>query len=278
MRGSLPGDFSEGLASACDSDSFLRCGFIDHNGRFLIPPQFYEAHPFSDGLARVTTAEESGTTGYIDHQGHFVIPPHLIEGADFSDGLAAAIIDGPCKLVQGERCTVKYVPVSSNANFDCRSVFIDKTGRPVSDLRFDRSLPFSEGRAAVLIDRKWGFADKSGHIVISPQFVSAGQFSEGVARVSLPDKNGYIDTSGQFVIVLESGFGSEFSNGRAVITRRAHGQQTCWFIDHTGKPAFPGTFADAGPFGHGLAPVRRADGTFAWIDTSGKTVFTYKVK
>jgi hypothetical protein len=59
-----------------------------------------------------------------------------------------------------------------------------------------------------------------------------------------------------------------------------------WYIDQNGHQAIPGRFALASPFFKGLAHIEvlsravrnesKHTGTFAYIDSTGRTVFTYK--
>lgn len=83
------------------------------------------------------------------------------------------------------------------------------------------------------------------------------------------------------MIVPQFQHADEFSDGRALVSENIRGSWVNYrFIDKTGKVAFPGTFEAAASFGHGLAPVAygQHDGrfkSFAWINTSGKPVFTY---
>jgi WG repeat protein len=48
--------------------------------------------------------------------------------------------------------------------------YIDKTGKIVIPLQYDWAEPFSEGRAAVLRDKKYGYIDITGRVVIPLQF------------------------------------------------------------------------------------------------------------
>src|SRR5262245_18425789 len=48
--------------------------------------------------------------------------------------------------------------------------YIDKSGKIVIPLQFDWAEPFSEGRAAVVRDKKYGFIDTDGRVVIPLQF------------------------------------------------------------------------------------------------------------
>ena len=55
--------------------------------------------------------------------------------------------------------------------------YIDQTGRVVIPLQFEWAEPFSEGRAAVILDKKYGYVDGTGRLVIPLQF-DASQYSE----------------------------------------------------------------------------------------------------
>src|SRR5215467_8771757 len=161
-------DFSEGLAPASryagfPDDKFPKWGFIVRTGRFTIGPQYYWVDPFSEGLARVSVSSEVGSTGYIDGLGNFAIPARLSYGSSFHEGLAAVIIDGPCRITNGGSCgRAAFKPTQPQATYDCRYAFIDKSGQPVSDLRFDDAQDFSEGLAAVRIGQAWGYVDRAG--------------------------------------------------------------------------------------------------------------------
>lgn len=278
-------DFSEGLAPASryagfPSDKFPKWGFIDRTGKFAIPAQYYWADPFSEGLARVSVASEVGSTGYIDGGGRFVIPPRLTYGATFHEGRAAVIIEGPCRITNGGSCTPPaFMPTVSNASYHCRYAFIDRTGQPISDLRFDEAGDFSQGLAPVMIDGMWGYVDNSGQISLPAEFQWAGSFSEGLAVVRQDEKIGFIDRSGRFVIAPRFDAAEDFSEGRALVSKEvAPGQWTYRFIDRKGNPAFAGEYSAATSFNHGLAHVSTGKGVFSWINTSGKAVFSYKTQ
>lgn len=88
-------------------------------------------------------------------------------------------------------------------------------------------------------------------------------------------KVGFIDRSGNFVIEPQSFSAEGFSSGRALIIEGGFLETPSYrYIDKTGKPAFPGTFQRATSFRHGLAHVTWGVG-HAWIDASGRPVFTY---
>jgi hypothetical protein len=159
----LTRDFSEGLAPASRDAKSAHWGFIDRTGRFAIAPQYDGVDSFSEGLARVSVSSEVGSTGYVDRRGNFEIPARLSYGSSFHEGLAAVIIGGPCRITNGGSCArSEFKPTQPDATYDCRYSFIDKSGKPVSDLRFDDAQDFSEGLAPVRIGQAWGYIDRSG--------------------------------------------------------------------------------------------------------------------
>ncbi|MEO5923607.1 MAG: WG repeat-containing protein [Bryobacteraceae bacterium] len=274
------GDFSEGLAPA--SPKLDTWGFMDRSGQLAIPPQFVSVGGFSDGLARVDVSREENATGFVDKQGVLVMKPTLRNARDFHEGRAAAILEGPCRLMNGGSCAPpEYLPTKRGV--DCRWAFIDKTGQPISTLRFDEAKDFSEGLAPVRIGKLWGYVDLSGQLAISPQFEAAEPFSEGLAAVRMAAESryimsGFINRAGRVVIQPKFDFAGSFANGRAVVSRVVGNHYAQRFIDTAGNSAFPGEFANATSFHKGLALVRIGYRQFAWIDPSGKRVFTYEEK
>ncbi len=77
-------------------------GFIDRDGRFVIPPQFEYSRleptitQFSEGLAGVT---KHGKFGYVDKTGVFVIAPMFKKGFAFRAGIAQACDSKVCSYI-----------------------------------------------------------------------------------------------------------------------------------------------------------------------------------
>lgn len=285
-------DFSEGLAAALETiDS--KWGFIDHSGKFAIPPQFpfYPrglVQSFSDGLVAV---EVAGKLGYIDHSGKYAIAPQFAAGTEFRNGIARVVAKGPCSYLYYEHFIDPCVRMSRNpapatgpsreraeTAGPCKWRFIDKTGKQIIPAEFDAALAFQEGLAAVKVGERWGFIDRSGKLVIAPSFISVQSFSNGLALANQYNNPVFIDKTGA---VRLSGFirPEPFSEGLAVIWRP--GGYT--YIDTRGEQPIKETFVLASRFFHGLAHVKvggdqspSAGGTFAYIDTTGKRVFTYQ--
>jgi hypothetical protein len=289
-------DFSEGLAAAMPEGE-EKWGYIDRNGRWVIPPQFAtypQGHisSFADGLAYIKVKNKYG---YIDRSGKFVIEPSFLYGESFSEGYAPVIVEGPCARITSDGpCGDIVVIPDQRLPIDkvekCKWTFINKAGRIISEDRFDEAENFSEGLAAVRKDEKWGFIDTSGKLKIPCQFEKASAFSDGLACVKQEDLYGYIDKDGQIVIPPRFDFAESFSEGLAVVASPEDDTSAPsgpYYINKSGKQAFAGAFAVASPFFKGLAHVK-IKGTdpsqdrdifrwaeFAYIDVTGKKVFTY---
>lgn len=72
-------------------------GFIDGNGKLVVPPQFERVGSFHHGLAAVRW---KGKWGYIDGKGRMAVPPRYDSVGDFVEaGLAVVTLDGQRQLI-----------------------------------------------------------------------------------------------------------------------------------------------------------------------------------
>lgn len=244
-------------------------GYINHEGKVVVEPQFDFAYNFREGLARVVIG---GRIGYIDQRGMMVIPLVFWGHRDFSEGLAAvyildeAILLDRCNSLRSQEGYIDKVGrvVICDARFNSLGSFsegladvavgvgqdyrgrgyIDHAGKIVIQPRFFGTEEFSEDRAAVMLDpggnlftrvhtaarRSWRVIDKSGKF-IGGSFDAVGSYSEGLAYVRKDGKMGYIDHNGKVVVSFQFNGAGSFLNGLAEVKL----QQKCGFIDRTGK-------------------------------------------
>ncbi|MEO0043825.1 MAG: hypothetical protein RL329_3273, partial [Bacteroidota bacterium] len=88
--------FSEGLAVGIVDTMGVKYGFIDMQGKFVIPATFDGLLPFSEGLARAYDAS-SKKYGYVKRVNNtlkWAIPAMFKEARSFKEGYAAVSIDG----------------------------------------------------------------------------------------------------------------------------------------------------------------------------------------
>ena len=77
-------NFSDGMAIVANMTGMIY-GYVDRNGREVIPCKYYEASAFKDGYAYVQ--DEDGRYGYIDKTGRTVIPFNYEYAFGYGGGL-----------------------------------------------------------------------------------------------------------------------------------------------------------------------------------------------
>jgi len=260
----------EGAADASRSEVLFpvhdhgKGGFIDRNGKIVIPLCFETVGEFSEGLARF---ERDGRWGFIDEAGSVVIQPQFSWVRDFSEGLARVQVKGEA-LEMG-----------------AQSGFINKSGKMVLPPRYgamdgvaEAEEGFRNGLAMIQVGGKKGFIDPNGRIVIKPQFGYAYQFSDGLAAVSADqegNKWGFINMRGEWVIPPTFEWASSFSEGLAPVNRT----HDCGYIDKTGafalRPPVPRGETDCatiwGWFNEGVSRWKFGD-KYGYIDHDGNVV------
>lgn len=238
--------------SASDRYPFVKngkVGFIDSEGREVIPAQFSNAGDmshFNDGLAPVWGPEGGG---YINPSGKFVIGPQKAWGfaRPFHEGVAAVLLWGK----NGARN---------------RPAWIDRSGKVIFTNDGAEGAYFSDGLMSRVAGGKWGYVDKSFNFVIHPQFDWAEEFSEGRAVVKIGHKWGFIDKLGKVVIQTKYDLVWRFSDGLARVRydtpdgtmMTVEGEQTAYqyrygFVDHDGNELIPPQFSHATYFSEGFA-------------------------
>ena len=214
-----------------------------------------------------------GKYGYIDDEGKFVIPAMFFWSEGFYNGLADTYICG--RMVKIDRTLNVYSMKKAGVGElipwkeGSKTGFVDSHGNFKIPPSFDEVLPFAEGLAAAKARGKWGFVDTSGKWVISPQFDEAYYFDDGVANVSINDEQAIINKDGK-VIYRGSGFLTKAGNNRIpVFAGDKYG-----FIDREGRVAIPFAYDSVLGFSEGLSAVEKA-GKWGYIDTQGNLVIPF---
>jgi hypothetical protein len=267
-------------------------GYIDKTGRFVIEPRFTLADWFSEGLAAVRVVGGGRRIKYIDKTGQIVI-------------------DSQEEIFHCSDNTIPFFPLFTFhegfrriRNSEGKYGFIGNNGKIIIEPVFDQARSFSEGLAAVRVEKKWGYVnqdgdvvrkpnfdnypgdfhdglayvvldgkygyiDKQGIMVIKPAFESGYPFSESLAAVEVGGKWGYIDSHGNFVIEpqFDSWLGS-FKEERSIVAINSKWQ----IIDKTGRIVVePGKYSycrESG-FSDGLSVVKDVNDKYGFINTEG---------
>ncbi len=249
-------------------------GYIDGNGKGIIPPRFSKAEPFSEGLGLVkgthagfitadgtvvvgvdeagpgdryqpfsegrAAFEKEGKWGLINQKGEVILEPRYAEIGPFSHGRAVVRIGPQDTWGIGKRG------------------FIDRTGKMVIEPVYNEALDFSDGLAAVNLKGvygEWGFIDPNGTMIIKPQFHRAYSFYDGLARAMPKGGGGFglIDKQGHYVL----------SKSKAKSSK----QKVGGFTVETSRESWH----TPGDFGCGVAPVYM-EGNLYLVDQRGKKV------
>lgn len=108
---------------------------------------------------------------------------------------------------------------------------LDKNGKEVTEIKYDRVSYFNEGLSKVSLNGKSGFINNKGHEVIPLKYensefdmsIVTGSntdfFSEGLAKVKLNGKWGFIDKSGVAVIPIIYDKIEAFRDGLSRVTK-----------------------------------------------------------
>jgi WG containing repeat len=224
--------------SVDDSESEnLRYGFINHQGKFVIPPKFTSAGCFGAGLATVSTDKGNAlinkASKFITQPGEY-LPNHPYNCKDwpnYTEGLYNVqknVITSDRSVKAGEikqklfgfinaegKIVIPLKPHFSTESFaDGMARFSDKTDQATPDeIKVAEQNKKRTGYGSYGI--REGYMDTTGKIVIPPKFDQAENFRWGIAKVGIdryetdpdyPDQKkavryyGIIDKQGRYLI------------------------------------------------------------------------------
>ncbi len=210
-----------------------------------LPRPLSEIAPFSEGLA-AARERAGGLWGFIDRTGAFVIPPRYDTADHFANGLAAVAVRGAWR-------------------------YITPTGSLALGTPYYRAYGFSGDGLALFREKRdggYGYLRRDGTVAIAPVFPEAREFSGGLAPVRIGDRWGYISKTGELAIAPLYDEAFPFS-GRFALVR--NGPSRLGFIDASGLRAHENDFALAESYSEGIAVV--GDAARLWyVDEAGQQV------
>ncbi len=257
--------YSNGLARVKDKKTRMY-GYVDVNGKQVVPFKYNGAKDFSEGLAKVEIKDSKGDylRGYINTKGEMVIQPDKWMKGDFSDGLASIRTEKDGNFVYG---------------------FIDTKGKIVIKPKYRKVGSFGEGLAFVKENGKIKIIDKSGKTKVAYNFKvgeydKMPKFSHGFANLyyswKLPSgTGGFVDKNGKqaFAKLDIYSVKEHFSEGRAWV--RLKGSKDIVLIDTSGEVYIKiAKVKDAMEFKNGLsAVILKKEKNIYYYDRSGKQVW-----
>ena len=301
-------DFSEGRAAVyyCDimyyengySPSNYRYGFIDKDGKEVIPTVYERAYYFSEGLADVQKGQDYG---YIDYNGNVVFPFEYTFAQPFDGGYAAVgkidengekiagIIDkkGNFTKVEGARTISKFENGIARVFSDNEEFFIDVHGNKVENEtkkpevlnQYGHSRDFLEGRSIVANltypewQTKYGVIDEAGNVIIPFNYSYIYDYKDGMSSAQLALGNlAYFDIDGDKVTPFKYSVTQDFNEGAAIVGTGNYKDKSLLegAINKYGNEIVPIIFNRISDFNNGYALVGVGYGDNPYVSTSQK--------
>lgn len=208
-------DFKEGIASVKKDGRFY---YIDRTGKKIINRDFRDAMPFSEGVAAVS---DNGKWGYIDKTGKEIIPLIFDNASDFKNGVAEVKKNGKTIYIDKNGNETFKDELFFKNNEKGGYSFVNKKGKIIIPHQFQDGYDFKEGFASVKSNGRFYYIDKTGKKITKQDFRDALSFNEGLAPVRDNGKWGYIDFIGNVVIPFQFEEVSQFKNGIARVNRES---------------------------------------------------------
>ena len=185
-----------------------------------------------DTARTVFQVQKNGNWGAVAADGTEVVPLVYDSIVTYTEGYLIVQKGGRLGIIRTDGTQI--VPaayVNIKPPMDDIIVVRDEKSNMVIPPSYDRAEPFHEDRAAVNIDKKWGFIDRNGTMVIAPQFRKLGHpkgFHEGYALVMKGKKITYIDKTGKTPFKMQWSTACSFYDGLAEVS---HSRDTSTLAD-----------------------------------------------
>jgi hypothetical protein len=151
-----------------------RYGFIDNQGRLMIPNRYEEARPFTEGLAPIKIRDK---WGFINHDDKIVVQPVYESVTPFTGGYSRVRLKGKYGL-------------------------INTTGELLLPARYDDLSVLESSRILLKAEGLYGLASAQGDVLLYPKYDSVADLNNGFMIVSQHGKYGLADLNGLTTIPL----------------------------------------------------------------------------
>lgn len=239
-------DFSEGLAGVVENG---RLGFINADGKIVIEPKYNQKglNYFKEGKCYVRDSEaELGY--YIDKNGEKVFEGLFLYGMPFYESRAFV------KEADG------WHVIDENGNH----IF----GKALGE--YSKTVPgrFSDGKATVIVDDKYGVIDSNGNFVIYPDFEELLTLTDGCIVYKKDGKYGYMKADGKIITEPVYDYLSNFKNGVAAFGFK----DKQGVVKSDGKEILAAKYKNIDVLDNGLIKVTKDNNKFFYINSNGKVI------
>lgn len=288
--------FAEGRAVVSDAKGYT---FIDEKGKEVTSARYDYLNSLHEGRALFSKQSTTGNSryGYLDAQGKEVLPPVYLDAGDFMNGMALvktsegeyALIDPQGRVLHTYKHPFVGYPGDGLLAFqeteNGKYGYLNLDGSVAIKPQFTAALPFSEGRAVINTAEDYGNAygliDKTGKQIIPATYYEVLQLGENRVALGTPV---YAEQPyrGSRYVIADAVTGKVLSSHPLLgVNNYQHGlasvydAKDTYFIDRSGKRASqPPVIAGAGTLSFSGSLIRAdIDQRTAYYDRNGKQVW-----
>jgi hypothetical protein len=217
-------------------------GMYDENWKVVIPAEYkYLGDCTEDGLIRFS--EDGKEWGYLDKDGKVVIPEQFFPAGNFAGGIAVVVEKKDDEYRYGVidkkgNFLIDYQKKSLSNLGEGRVAFYnsttgkfgvwDKNGNELVSAKYDNIYPFTCGLANVVKNDKWGYINTKGEEVIPCRYYKTYSFYGDVADVQKSEDSRWeiIDKKGESLITLKENenLAYYFINGLGLVCKSDYSQ------------------------------------------------------
>ncbi|MFN8282624.1 MAG: WG repeat-containing protein [Chitinophagales bacterium] len=165
-------------------------GYMNKEGKVVIPASYYSAESFVNGLAPVQV-NDGDLYGYINKDNKYVIQPKYVYAEIFYEGYA--------NVYKNKKF---FTSKATNGGKKNEIGVIDIKGNEVIQPIYEYvSLKKPGGIFVVTKDEKQGLVDSTGKIILPADNKSIGEFNGGIAKIEKTvGMYGLVDTKGKWLL------------------------------------------------------------------------------
>jgi hypothetical protein len=173
------------IEDVCAVYEGINMGFINTEGKEILPCKYIGSPAYSDGLVCLSLADATTENyGFFDKKGNMAIPFKFKQGGftNFVNGECRVQINGKTNLINKKGDVIFSPKLSNNMENFCNGLAMTYT---------------KPGRKGI------GYFNRNNTWVIKPIYESGTSFSNGFAVIKLNGKSGVIDSTGKTIIPVE---------------------------------------------------------------------------